>query len=178
MSDVLVHVLKYAAVAVSGLLCLAGIALSVLSISGTWVVLGVAALLGVALGRPFPGVGTFVVFLLLCIAVEVVEALAAAWGVRARGGSRLAGTMAVVGGFIGLGMGAFVPVPIIAPLLGMLLGSFLGAFLLESSRQRRHDHAAHVAWGTVLARVAVILVKVAVTVGMVAYLAIGLMLSS
>jgi len=160
------------------LLCVAGIVLSCLSISGTWLV--VAGAITAALIRPdaFPGFRTVVIFVVLAALVEVAEALAGFSGVRKRGGSRLAGVTAVVGGLIGLAVGSFVPVPVIGGLAGMLIVSFALVFAVEVCRFRKTKKAVRVAFGAVLSRVFVILLKVCVTLGMAGYLLGGIFVES
>ena len=154
-------------------LCLAGLVLSCLSISGTWAV--VAATILAALLRPdgFPGWWTVTAFIAVAAIVEVIEALAGIWGVRKRGGSKLAGLAAFVGGFLGIFLGSLIPVPIMGQLLGMLAGSFGLTFAVEAYRLKKAEHAAHIALGTVLAHTAVLLLKVVVTFGMIVVLAGG-----
>lgn len=160
--------------ALAGLLCFIGFIISCLSLSGTWLVLAASGLVAWARWPGFPGIGTLVAFLLLCIGVEVVEALAGAWGVQRRGGSRAAGWAALGGGFLGMIFGSFIPIPIIGNLIGMIAGSFGCAFLVEHSRMKKADHAAHVATGAVIARLGVIFLKMAMTLAMICTLAIGL----
>jgi len=161
----------------AGLLCLVGFVLSFLSLSGTWLVLGATGLVAWARWPEFPGIGTLVVFLLLCIGVEILETLAAAWGVQKRGGSKAAGWAALGGGFLGMILGSFLPIPVIGNLLGMIAGSFGCAFLVEHAKMKRADHAAHVATGAVLARLGVVFLKVGITLAMTATLAIGCFLT-
>ncbi len=156
------------------LLCLAGLVLSALTFSGTWFVLGAALLLAWLRGPGFPGAATLIVFLLLCIAIEVAEWLAGAWGVQKRGGSKLAGVAAMFGGLLGLLLGSFIPIFVIGPLLGLLAGSFAGAYLVERHRLQAHAGALHIATGAILARIAMLLVKITVTLGLVVFLLLGL----
>ncbi|MBU0679103.1 MAG: DUF456 domain-containing protein [Verrucomicrobia bacterium] len=154
------------------LLCLGGIVLSCLSISGTWLV-AVGALLGLFIVHDgSPGPWTVVVFLLISVLVEVVEALASAWGVKRQGGSNLAGFAALAGGLVGMIVGT--PVPVIGSLIGMLIGSFLCAYLVERHWLKKKEHAVKVAWGAVVARLLTVLVKVVATMGMTVYLALVL----
>ncbi|MEN7972945.1 MAG: DUF456 domain-containing protein, partial [Verrucomicrobiota bacterium] len=125
----------------------------------------------------FPGIGTLVVFLLLCIGVEIAEALASAWGVKKRGGSKASGWAALGGGFLGMILGGLIPVPIAGSLLGMLAGSFGCAFLVEHSKMKKADHAAHVATGAVLARLGIVFLKIGVTLAMAIALGIGIALT-
>jgi uncharacterized protein YqgC (DUF456 family) len=153
------------------LLCLIGLLLSALTFSGTWMVLLAALITKISIG--FPTIGTLVIFALLCIAAEVIEALAGFLGVQKRGGSRLAGLAALFGGLAGAGIGTGV-FPILGTFAGLLLGSFGAAFLVEWNRLKHHGQAAHIAWGTVWARLAVLFLKTALTLGMSLWLLAGL----
>jgi uncharacterized protein YqgC (DUF456 family) len=145
------------------LLCLIGLLLSALAFSGTWLVLLAALITFFSAG--VPSVTTLAAFLLICIAVEVIEALAGWLGVQKRGGSKLASAAAVAGGLLGALAGSAV-FPVIGTLLGMLAGSFALAFLVESNRLKHHGQAAHIAWGTVWARLLILFVKLTLTLGM------------
>ncbi len=165
------------AVAVYGLvvlLCAAGLLLSALTLSGTWLVVAAAAVAALYRDQPFPGGGTILAFALVAAAVEGFEFAASFLGVTRRGGSRWSGVAATLGGLVGLFAGGLVPVPLVGSLVGMAAFSFLGAFLAERHRQKGREQAAHVAWGAVLARVAVVLVKVGATLGLSLVLLVGL----
>ena len=161
----------------AGLLCFAGFFLSCLSLSGTWLVLAAAGLVSWSRWPAFPGIGTLIALLVLCIGVEVAETLAGSWGVQRRGGSKAAGWAALGGGFLGLLLGGFIPVPILGNLVGMVAGSFGCAFLVEHAKMKKIDHAAHVAMGAVLARLAVIFLKIGITLAMTSALALGIALT-
>lgn len=159
--------------AAAGLLCMAGLVLSCMSLSGTWLVTAGAIIAVLLRGDAFPGWGTVVVFAVLSVLVEVLEFIAGAWVVKRRGGSKLAGVAAVAGGMLGLIVGGLlVPVPVAGSLLGMLAGSFGLVFLVE--RGRLEEAAVSIAWGAVLGRVLMVVVKVCVTLGMTAWLFIGM----
>lgn len=160
-----------------GGLCLLGLLLSCLTFSGTWLVL-LATLISAWLNWPaFPSWQTPAFFLLLCIAVEVLEFLASKWGVEKRGGSKAAGWAALGGALLGSILGGlFIPIPLLGSVVGMLIGSFAGAFLVERKRLQKNDDAAHIAFGTVLARLASMLIKVVTTLLMIGILAGGLFL--
>lgn len=160
-----------------GLLCLLGFILSCLSLSGTWLVLAATGLAAWFNGPEFPGIGTLILFLLLCIGVEVFEALAAAWGVQKRGGSKAAGWAAFGGGFLGMILGGLIPLPVIGNLIGMIIGSFGGAFWVEHARMKKLDHAAHIAFGAVLARLGIIFFKIGITLAMTLILMLGMVVS-
>ncbi len=145
-------------------LCLTGILVSCMSFTGTWLI-SVAAILAAWLsGAEFPGWVTVLLFLVLSGITEAVEALAAHWGVTSRGGSRAAGLAAVAGGLIGMVIGSALLVPVIGPMIGICVGSFGLAYLVERRRMRTHREAANVAYGALLARVTVIVFKVAAAI--------------
>ena len=147
----------------TALLCGIGVLISALTFSGTWLVLAAALITFFAMG--VPTLGTLIVFTLLCIAAEVIEALAAWFGVQKRGGSKLAGLAALVGGLLGAVIGSGI-LPIIGTFLGMLAGSFALAFLVEWNRLKHHEQAARIAWGTVWARLGVLFLKTLLALGM------------
>ena len=155
-------------------LCLAGLALSCLSLFGTWCVVAATAVALFLTPGSFPGIVTLVLFALLSGLIELAEWAAGTWGVKRRGGSGWAGWAALAGGILGLILGSAV-IPVVGSLIGMLIGSFACAFAVEHYRLRKAGQAAHIAWGAVLGRLLVILLKVMATLGMTVVLAIGLL---
>ena len=157
-------------------LCIIGMVLSCLSISGTWSVLAATVIAAIIGGDHFPGWKTIAAFAVVCVLVEVAEFLAGYWGVRKRGGSREAGAAAVAGGLFGLVLGGLIPVPLLGSIAGMIAGSFGVVYLVERERMKRSDEAVRIAFGAVMARVWVIFLKVVVTLGMIMFLVAGLIL--
>jgi uncharacterized protein YqgC (DUF456 family) len=154
----------------AGLLCLAGVILSSLSLSGTWLVAAATILIALVREDPFPGFWTVVIFLAISGLTEVLEFFAGAWGVTQRGGSKIAGVAAVAGGVVGMLLGTLIPIPVFGNLMGMLAGSFLLAYVVERARMKKMGDAANIAFGAVIARILMILVKTFVTLGMAGYL--------
>ena len=176
--ETLLHLLQQAAVWAGwggvGVLALLGLLLSCLGISGGYVI-ALAAAAAVPLSGPdFPGWGVPIAFALTAGAVDVVEWLASHWGVRRRGGSRLAGFAAMAGGLLGLILGSMI-LPLVGSLLGMMAGSFGLAYWVERHRLQASAPAAHIATGAVLACVAVLMLKVAVALVLVAVLVGGIL---
>lgn len=159
----------------AALLCLGGLLLSCISLSGTWLVLAAAGLISWLRRPDFPGLAVLILFLLLCIVVEVLETLAGTWGVQKRGGSKAAGWAALGGGLLGMILGGMV-IPVIGNLLGMLAGSFGFAYWVEHARMKKAAHAAHVAFGAVIARLSVVILKLGVTLAMIATLILGVLI--
>lgn len=162
----------WAGLIVAALMCLAGIAISCLSLSGTWLVVAAAALVALVAGSDLPGAWTVViVYAVISGLVEGAEVLSGAWGVKRRGGSYLTGVAAVAGGIAGMLLGFFIPVPLVGNLLGMLAGSFVLAFAVERYRLKKSsEDAADIALGAVMGRVAMILIKVSASLAMTGYL--------
>ncbi|MGD9873985.1 MAG: DUF456 domain-containing protein [Kiritimatiellia bacterium] len=149
---------------------IAALALSCLSISGTWLV-SLLAIWTVFWKSGAVGWWTVAVFLAVSALIEGAELLAGLWGVQKRGGSKQAGFAALAGGLGGLVLGSFIA-PVIGPLIGMLAGSFALAYAVEKRRLQEHDRAAHIARGAVIARLLIILLKVAATLVMILYLTV------
>ncbi len=165
------------AVAVVFLLCIAGVLLSCISISGTWLILLASLLLSFVRDSPFPGVWTVVFFVIICGGVELMEAVAGWMGIQKRGGSKQAGLFAMLGGLIGLFVGGLIPIPVLGSLAGMMVGSFAFAYIVERKRLEKAEDAANIAWGAVISRIMIILLKVCTTMGMIAYLITGILLT-
>lgn len=155
------------------LLCLAGIVLSCIALSGTWLVALATILAAVLSGPGFPGWWTVGLFLVLCVLVEGLEALAGSWGVNRRGGSARAGLAAFAGGLLGLVVGGLIPPPLIGSLVGMFVCSFALTYWVELQRLQERAAAAHIARGALVARVLAILLKVVVSLGMSVALLVG-----
>ncbi len=161
------------------ILCLAGIVISFLSISGTWLVLAAAILAAFLPPEGFPGWWTIIIFLVISALVEVGEFFAGKWGVEKRGGSSATGWAALGGGLAGLFIGGIIPFPanlIAGPLL-MIVGSFWLAYVVEYKRTSKKNQAAHVARGAVIARILVIMAKLIVTMIMIVALFAGTLMT-
>lgn len=158
-------------ITLTSLLCGIAVLISALTFSGTWIVLSAALITFFSVGVPTPG--TLVVFTLLCIGAEVLEALAGWFGVHKRGGSGAAGLAAIVGGVLGAGFGSAL-FPLLGTFLGLLAGSFAAAYLVEWNRIKHHGTAANIAAGTLVARLSVLFIKTTLTLALSAWLLIRL----
>lgn len=156
-----------------GILCLAGLLLSTLSLSGTWCVVGAAALAAAVRSAPFPSWGLVAAFAAVAAIIEGLEFVSSYLGVTRRGGSKTGAFVAMLGGLAGAILGAFIPPPIIGSLVCMMAGAFGGAYWIE--RRRAKANASHIAWGTVLAKLAVIALKFGATAAMAVILIGGLL---
>ena len=168
------HVITNLGFVLVWVMCLVGLLLSCLYISGTWLVVGATLLAMLLKSSGFPGFGSLLIMIYIAICVEVIEYVAGVWGVKKRGGSNWSGLAALVGGVVGMILGTAIPVPVFGSLLGMTAGSFGFVYGVERYRLKQAGPAVHIALGTVMARFFVVLLKVSATLGMMAWLAIGL----
>lgn len=154
---------------VAWLLCVAGVVLSCLSFSGTWLV-AIASLLMLWVGDGSIGWWTVIGFLLVCVVVEVLDTLSGALGVKKVGGSRASVWVAFFAGIGGMILGAPI-FPPLGSLLGMCICSFVAVYVVEIRRaERNKGDAAKVATASVIARILVILLKLVATLGMIGWL--------
>lgn len=155
-----------------------------MSLPGTWVMLGAAGLyawLGPSdEGRWELGWPTLAALLGLAVLGEILETAAGALGAQQAGGSRRGMLLAIAGSIVGamLGAGVGVPIPVIGPVIGAVLGAALGAFvgavLGELWKGRELDHSWRVGesafWGRLLGTLA----KLGVATAMVVVGVLGL----
>ncbi len=142
-----------------------------LGLPGLWLI--VAGVVGLAAAGSLPwAVGLIAVA--VAAAAEVGElALLRRFGARF-GGSTRAFWGAVIGGVAGLFAGA--PIPVIGSLITAFLGTFLGAGLVTYLETRSLGRSTRVGWGLLLARTAAVGLKVAVAAGVIAAVAVSLLL--
>ena len=117
---------------------------------GTWLMIGAGLLYSYLV--PSSGIGTFTILgcLALAMIAEVLDIAVAGRYTRKYGGSARGAWGAILGGFVGMGLG--LPVPVVGSVLGAFAGSFIGALVAEYSRGARHDEAARAATGATIGR--------------------------
>ena len=144
-----------------------------LGLPGTWAMVGAALVYHLA--GPPGGIGTRTIIgtAALALVAELIEFTIAARFARRYGGSRRAAWGAVIGGFVGVIVG--VPLPIAGPVIGGLLGTFLGALIGEFETGGTQLRAARVATGAVLGRVAAVVMKVGIAVGIAGWILVAAM---
>ncbi len=123
---------------------------------GVWIMTAAAAVLAL-LGHV--GWGTWLVLVLVTAAAEGIEFLALKKVGERYGASRKAFWGAILGGFAGIFVG--VPIPFLGPVITALAGSFAGAAIMTYLETTSVEQAGRVGWGTLIARVLSIGVKVA-----------------
>lgn len=143
-----------------GLACLLGVALTILSLPGTWLM--VLAALGVEAWRPeLLSWHAIIAAAILALAAEIAEMLAGAVGAKKAGGSKRAALAAIVGGILGGLVGTvLIPIPIVGTVLGAALGSGLAAAALELTLDgKTAAHIRNVGVGAFIGRLIATVVK-------------------
>ena len=125
-------------------------------VPGLWIMLIPAAVLAV-LGNV--SWGALAVLVVAALVAEGIEFVALKKVGDHFGASRKAFWGAIAGGFLGLFVG--VPIPFLGPVITALLGSFAGAAVVTFLESASLGKAGRVGFGTLLARVFAIGVKVA-----------------
>lgn len=132
-----------------------GLLLIPLGIPGLWIMIGVVAL-GLALGEV--SLGMFVLLLGLAVAAELAEWVSVDRLGRRWGGTRQTFWGALVGGAIGVLVGA--PVPVVGSLIGAFVGTLGGAVLASWLETRKLGTSVRAGWGALLGRAVAVGVKV------------------
>lgn len=148
----------------------AGLVMIPVGLPGLWLI--VATTLALVLAGHLPWSVGLVVSMVAVVA-EAAELLVVSRFGRAFGGSRRAFWGAVLGGMAGLFVG--IPVPVVGPVITAFLGTFLGAGAVTLMETRSIGRSARVGWGVLLARTAAVALKVAVAVGVIAFVGVALL---
>jgi uncharacterized protein YqgC (DUF456 family) len=116
--------------------CVAGVALTVVGLPGTWLML--LAALGAWWAAPgMYDEWTLGVVGVLCILAEVAEGVSGAVGAKAAGSSRRAAAGAIVGGLLGAIFGTvLIPIPVVGTIVGAAVGSGAGAVVMELTKDK------------------------------------------
>jgi uncharacterized protein len=134
--------MEWIAYVVAAAFCLLGllsVASIILSLPGTWIMLGIAVIIEWAdrFYLPPEHPQTFSWWVLgVCLGLaaigELLELAAGAAGAKSGGGSKRGMIGALIGGIIGaLALTPFIPVPVVGTLIGAVAGTFVGAVIGE-----------------------------------------------
>src|SRR5882672_1546323 len=127
---------------IAAVFCLLGfvcVLSTILSIPGTWIMIGLALLIEVCDSAYLPpehaqtfGWWVIIACVALALLSEIIELAAGAAGAKRGGGSKRGMIGALIGGIAGaIGFTPFIPIPLLGTLIGALLGTFLGAIIGE-----------------------------------------------
>jgi uncharacterized protein YqgC (DUF456 family) len=149
------------------LLALIGIPLG---LPGLWIMIGVAAIAAIA-GEV--SLVTLLACVILAVAAELVEFFLLRKLTKQYGGSRKAFWGALGGGFVGVLVGA--PIPIIGSIIAGMIGAFAGAALVTYAETKQVDSAHRVGWGAVIGRMLTAVAKTAAGIAILAIAAAALL---
>ncbi len=140
---------------------------------GNWMILGATLVYALATGFAQIGWGLLVSLFLLTVAGEVVEYLFGIAGARRFGSSNRGIVFSFLGGFVG----AILCAPLFfgfGAILGALAGAFLGAVLIEllTYGPKEWRKALRSGWGNFIGRMAGIITKMAIAIGMIVWIAV------
>ena len=141
-------------------------------IPGIWIMLGATTILAFLGSVTW---GTWFVLLLAAGVAEAIEFLALKKVGERYGASKMAFWGAILGGFVGMFVG--VPIPFLGPVITALLGSFAGAAVVTLMESGSLGKAGQVGFGTLMARILAIGVKVAAGVFILVITGLSLLLS-
>lgn len=122
-------------------LLLTGLAVTVMTLPGLWLMLAVSALYGWGTGWQYLGWKTLGVLLALAALAEVIEITSAGAGAKRAGGGRRGMWGALIGGIIG-GIVLSIPLWFVGTLIGVCIGTFAGAMIGEFSAGRNLGRSA------------------------------------
>jgi hypothetical protein len=154
------------------LILLLGLFALFFGLPGTWIILGATAVYAWATDFVHIGGGLLALFFLLALAGEVVEYVFGIAGARRFGSSNRGIVFSILGGFVGAVVGA----PLFfgfGAILGALAGAFAGAVLIEllTYGTAEWKKAVRSGWGNFLGRIAGLIAKVAIAIGMIVWTA-------
>jgi uncharacterized protein YqgC (DUF456 family) len=141
-----------------------------LGLPGLWIMVGVAAI-GAIVGEI--GLLALLGCVLLAVAAELLEFYLVRRLTLQYGGSRKAFWGALGGGFVGVLVGA--PIPIIGSVIAGMLGAFAGAAVVTYAETRQFDSAQRVGWGALLGRMLTAVAKTAAGIAILVIAAAALL---
>ncbi len=117
--------------------------LVVLSVPGTWMMLGLALVMELTGAFTMAGERdavfgwtAIIISFALALVGEAIEFGAGALGAKTGGGTKRGMAGAIIGGFLGALLVTFLlPIPLVGTLIGALVGTFAGAVIAEVSGQ-------------------------------------------
>lgn len=148
---------------------LAGLIAIPLGLSGNFIILGTAVVLGAVTRFQAVTLLALGVMAAVVIAGEIIESALGSVMARRYGASAWGMVGAFLGGLVGAILGTPV-LPVIGSIIGSFLGAAAGAVLLEWIHLRRLEPSMPAGWGAILGKLASSLIKIWIGLGMVVYL--------
>ncbi len=156
-----------------GVAGLTGVFVTLLGLSGAWLVLAAALVIQWQWPDAYSW-WTLAAAAALALLAEIIEFASGSIGAAKAGGTKRAALGALFGGILG-GILATPLLPIVGTILGAAAGAGLGAALADRTRtDRKWKDSARVAGGAAVGRLIATIVKTAITAGQAAVLFIAL----
>jgi len=166
-------ILRVASFVLLELLLVGGLIAIPLGLSGNFIILAAALIVGLVSGFQIVSLVGLLLMLAFVLLGEVLEAVLSSLMAQRYGASK----WGMLGAYAGGIAGAILGTPI-APLVGTIVGSFIGAaagaVLGEWIRLRALRPSLPAGWGAILGKVASSFLKIGIGLGMVAYLQLRL----
>jgi uncharacterized protein YqgC (DUF456 family) len=132
---------------------LAGIAITVMTLPGLWLMLASAAVYALLTHGNYIGWWTLATLLVLATVAEIIEFTSSGAGAKRAGGGRAGIWGAIIGGIVGgIVLSFFIPIPVFGTLVGVCLGTFLGAMIGEFAFGREITHSLKIGFGAAKGR--------------------------
>jgi uncharacterized protein YqgC (DUF456 family) len=132
---------------------LAGIAITVMTLPGLWLMLASAAVYALLTHGNYIGWWTLATLLLLATVAEIIEFTSSGAGAKRAGAGRAGIWGAIIGGIVGgIVLSFFIPIPVFGTLVGVCLGTFLGAMIGEFAFGREITHSLKIGFGAAKGR--------------------------
>lgn len=138
-----------------GIVSLAGLVLTVINLPGIWLIFGATLVAGIM--DKFQNITPIIllVFFILCVASTFADNIAAALGAKKFGGTGWGMAGAVIGGIVGLFLGAW----------GIVLGPLVGAVLFEMLFAKKDmTTSLKAGWGTFIGILVSMILKLGLSV--------------
>lgn len=140
---------------------LLGIGLTLITLPGTWFIVGSAMLIN-WLWIPVFNVWMLAACAGMALVAEIADFALSAAGASKSGGGKSGAIGSIIGGLVGAIAGSFV-VPILGTIAGGVIGAGIGALALERGiAQRSWEQAVKIGRGAALGRAAALFLKVAI----------------
>ncbi|SDF31382.1 DUF456 domain-containing protein [Sporomusa acidovorans] len=151
------------------LVALVGVFLTVIGLPGNWLIFFTAISYGFF--DSFIHINSTVLFILLgaVLTGEFIEFVAGSLGAKKENASRKAIFAAFIAGIIGGILGTGI-MPGVGSILGAVGGSFIAGYVAEYAATGNREKAVRVAQGIVIGQAVGLIVKLAIAIGMVAFI--------
>jgi hypothetical protein len=131
---------------------LAGLAITVMTLPGLWLMLAAAAVYALLTHGNYIGWWTLATLLVLATVAEIIEFTSSGAGAKRAGGGRAGLWGALLGGLLGGIFLSIIPIPVLSTLVGVCLGTFLGAMIGEFAFGREITHSVKIGFGAAKGR--------------------------